>query len=143
MDFYLGNKQIVSLNKQINVIQIEDLENVPRIVLPELDSNKYHSLIISDLDAPYPETPDNSPFIHLIMINMLDGDPGSGDVVTEWLPFNPPENSSSHRYIINAYEQDDHISTMEQYSRVRYPLSRIENQYNLKLIAKTMVRFGY
>lgn len=101
----IGNYQV----RQGELLPTKDLSHTYTFEWEMSDKNIYAILMI-DLDAPYPETPTNSPFLHFLMVNIIDiNNIKEGDIVFEYLPPSPPPDSEPHRYEIYVFKQDCQI----------------------------------
>ena len=99
----------------------------------------FHTLIMYDLDAPYPESPSNSPFVHLLKINVPGTDASGGTTVFPYLPPSPPSNSNFHRYRIDLYSQTRQISVPSYNNRANFPLDTLVSQNGLKILASETI----
>lgn len=61
-----------------------------------------YTVIMLDIDAPYPNDPTNAPYIHLMQVNVRNG---KGDTVVDYTPPAPPPDSDPHRYEIYLFKQ--------------------------------------
>ena len=94
----------------------------------------YYTLMIHDIDAPYPAAPNNSPFVHLLITNILDNDISKGTVLIPYLVPNPPEDSQPHRYSFSLYRQQTVIPTLQSFNRAQFPLNSFISQHGLNLV---------
>lgn len=102
------------------------------------NTNNNYTLVIYDIDAPYPSDPINSPFIHLLIINISGNDMSTGQILFNYTPPNSP-SGEAHRYIIALYEQKSPITSATFINRANFPLDNFINQYNLRLIANELL----
>ena len=65
-----------------------------------------HTVIMVDLDAPYPENSYKSPYLHLLTINEYNGDK---ETIVRYIPPSPPVDSKPHRYKIYLFQQTRRI----------------------------------
>ena len=65
-----------------------------------------HTVIMVDLDAPYPENAYKAPYLHLLTINGYDG---GKETVVRYIPPSPPVDSKPHRYKIYLFQQTHDI----------------------------------
>lgn len=89
-----------------------------RVVSTATKVRGMHTVIMVDLDAPYPESPYKSPYLHLLTINGYDRDK---ETVVQYVPPSPPVDSKPHRYEIYLFQQiytipTPIIDTREQFS---------------------------
>jgi len=95
--------------------------------------NKYYTLVMYDISAPTPENPANSPYLHLLTVNIPGMDIPKGNIVVSYVPPSPPSGSAPHMYIIDIYEQPGLISLESVTDRVRYDLAGLVNRTGLVL----------
>lgn len=88
----------------------------------ETSKNDLYTILMIDLDAPYPENPVNSPFLHFMMVNIsdIDGINKEGDVVFEYIPPSPPSDSEPHQYEIYVFKQACRIYDVYSDGRTRF-----------------------
>lgn len=98
-----------------------------------------HTLIMYDLDSPYPENPSNSPFLHLLVVNVPNGNISQGQVIAPYTPPNPPQDSAPHTYRFDLYRQRTRISPGAVTQRVQFSLSQFIAQNALDLIASETI----
>lgn len=97
-------------------------------------SNVDYTLGIFDLDAPYPQNPSMSPYIHLLIANILNNDIINGMRYFDYVPPNPPLDSKPHRYIVNIYAQKYLLPNINFVSRSNFPVDSLVQQYELTLV---------
>lgn len=61
-----------------------------------------YTVIMMDIDAPYPDNPVNAPYLHLMQVNVRNG---KGDTVVKYMSPAPPPDSAPHRYEIYLFKQ--------------------------------------
>lgn len=89
----------------------------------EMSDEDIYTILMIDVDAPYPENPQDSPFIHFLMVNITDINGNKeGDVVFEYLSPSPPPDSEPHRYQIYVFKQDCHIDEVRADGRVHFDI---------------------
>lgn len=98
-----------------------------------------YTLIMYDVDAPYPSEPSSSPFIHLLITNIPGNDISAGLQVFPYLPPNPPSDSQPHRYVIGLYSQSIAIPTLGLTNREMFPLNKFISQYNLYMMESKII----
>jgi len=88
----------------------------------ETSLDNLYSILMIDLDAPYPQNPVNSPFLHFLMVNIAKVDERSkeGDIVFEYLPPSPPPDSEPHQYEIYVFKQACRIHDVYVDGRLRF-----------------------
>src|SRR5206468_1850959 len=104
------------LNETVNNVTV-DLELAP------IEAKFTHTIILYDLDAPYPEDPTNAPFLHWIVSNIRGNDVNTGRVIFPYFPPQPPSNSKPHRYILQVFRQEYPLEfAYQDYPRQNFPL---------------------
>lgn len=63
---------------------------------------RYYTIIMVDLDAPYPENPINSPYLHYLSVN---NNFSQERVIVDYIPPSPPKDSEPHRYVVFIFRQ--------------------------------------
>lgn len=124
------------------------LKNFP-IELIEFDNLEYtwnfnkkdlFTIMIYDADAPYPNKPSKSPYLHFLMINVPENDETKGDVIAELSNPNPPYNSEPHRYFIDIYLQADRYNAKNRNDkRNNFPVERFKNNHDLTLVHRAVI----
>lgn len=133
MELYINNTPL-SANKWFPVSEMEKLQFMWN------SSSGLTTLIFYDLDAPYPERPDSSPYIHLLVTNIPDNVIEQGDIIYSYMPPNPPSDSRDHRYVFTVFNQSRVIPNLYQTQRSKFSLRDFIDTYKLKTIgSKTIV----
>lgn len=65
-----------------------------------------YTVVMYDLDAPYPDHPVKSPFIHMLIVNIPGNDLSRGDVIYSYVSPNPPPDSPPHIYMVDLFKQE-------------------------------------
>lgn len=88
-------------------VPYDDAIKIPQIELKVPTKELY----TFDKDAPYP-APNNisSPYAHLFIYNLPDGDINNGDYLLEYAPLNPLRDSPIHVYYANLYLQPSSLT---------------------------------
>lgn len=104
----------------------------------EWDSDQgIYSFIILDFDAPYPYPHNsNSPFLHLLVVNVKQGDISTGNVLSSYVAPNPPADSEPHTYVGLLFLQHNIIDADKITQRKNFDLERFVSKYNLLLADK-------
>lgn len=105
--------------------------------------NHYSLLVMTDLDAPYPENPEKSPLLHWLVVN-IRGDLDTGEVLANYKDPHPPPNSSLHRYLFEVYEQDGIIHAAPVANRFNFDVKKFAAQHKVILTfrADNAIRVG-
>ncbi len=93
----------------------------------EMSKKDLYSMLMIDLDAPYPEDPVDSPFLHFLMVNITDVNgvtAKEGDIVFEYLPPSPPPDSEPHQYEIYVFKQSCEIHDVWAEGRDHFNLEK-------------------
>lgn len=142
LDITLGNYNIIEHNM---VVSVEEAQEDLSFRIASRESNSLYTLVIYDPDAPYPENPIASPYLHYLEINIGSQEKRS-NVLASYLPPNPPPDSKPHRYLILLYRQNKIISLDKNYfpeERSNFPLEAFIRENKLKLVVGTLFRSGY
>ncbi len=99
------------------------------------DPNKIYCLMMVDPDAPSKKDPIFKYFLHWLIINIsLD----AKDIIMDFEPPTPPENSGPHRYCIILFEQIKKINLEPIKERKRFPCASFVKEHDLKPVASLM-----
>ena len=109
-----------------------------------------YSLIIYDIDAPYPlntgKIGTSSPYVHLLIINIKNGNLSTGNTIYSYQSPNPPKDSLSHTYFVDVYRQSmgeiTDLRLTKPEKRTNFDLSSFINKYNLKLVDQGSFKVG-
>lgn len=105
-------------------------DNLPYINSDMVDKSDLYTFIIVDKDAPYPSSPIHKYFIHLLVIN-------NKQIILDYTPPNPPENSLEHTYFILLFKQNNKITLSNIInSRPGFDLNAFIKKYDLKQVDK-------
>lgn len=118
--FYHG-VNIKKIPQPIPVSKIQDRLDVTFQGHP----NEYYTLLVYDPDAPYPENPTLSPYLHYLAINILGCYLKTGQVIIPYMPPQPPQDSEAHRYLVQVYHQKN--------GRIGETLDIVTNRENFPL----------
>ena len=100
-----------------------------------------YTLLIWDEDAPYPQDPKNSPYLHYLVVDIPQNDIDKGKTLASYIPPNPPEDSAPHSYIIEVYAQPKLLGKLEiSKNRTRFNVKEFLNSN--KLIMQLEKRFA-
>lgn len=91
-----------------------------------------YSILMVDKDAPYPEKSINSPYVHFLMVNVMEGK--GGHVLFDYVPPTPPTDSRPHKYKIYVFKQGCMVT------EVKVPESR--EGFDLESWKKGLLTFG-
>lgn len=91
-----------------------------------------HTLIFYDIDAPYPENPKNSPYLHWLVVNIPSDKISKGDTLIDYIPPNPPQDSPPHKYIIEVLKQTKIIRPVEHKVRKNFRLDQFIDRNRLE-----------
>lgn len=107
------------------------------------DPNLLYTVIMYDIDAPYP-APNNyiSPYLHLLITNIKGMDIGNGDQLIQYQSPHPPSDSLPHTYNVDIYLQKGNIVPVEHRVRVNFNLMGFVNDHELQLVDRTSFKVG-
>ena len=108
------------------------------------DSNKLYTVLMVDLDYPYPSPGNNiSPYLHLLISNIKGSDIVSGNSFIEYLPPNPPKDSKPHTYFIGLYLQSNRLRNRQYKNRKNFDIDKFITTNNLFLLESNYFQSGY
>jgi len=96
-----------------NVLTPTQVQNQPKEVTWEADSNSLYTLIKTDPDAPSRKEPKFREWHHWIVANIPGNEIAKGDVLSQYIGAGPPENTGLHRYVYLVYKQPGQIQDKE------------------------------
>lgn len=104
----------------------------------------YATLVVTDLDAPYPERPEKSPLLHWLVVNIRSPGISTGEILADYLGPNPPSDSSQHRYLFEVYQQDKRIDANPITERNNFNIQKFARDHDveLELKADNQIRVG-
>lgn len=107
------------------------------------NSNSLYTLIMIDLDAPYP-APNNSksPYLHLLITNIRGNNISTGDSLIEYMSPSPPSNSLPHTYSVMVYQQPSYINPVKHSKRENFEPSYFAKRHNLTLVSDKNFKVG-
>lgn len=119
----------------------EEFSNRPAIDLPLPPENTLYTILMYDLDAPYPSPNDkNSPFLHWLVTNIPSSSFPSGEELVPYLAPNPPADSVPHRYLIRVFAQGSGRIVLPPdrapINRARFPISDFIKQFGLVAVTQ-------
>lgn len=109
----------------------------PPIVEWSPASHSLYTVIMYDLDAPYPNDPHL--FLHWLVVNVPGNDIDLGQTVVSYLPPSPPNDSPPHQYVVAVYRQRSMIYP-DIGSRSNLSLINLVRHYGLSLVGKVYFR---
>lgn len=89
--------------------------------------NEFYSLVIYDNDAPEPYKV-NSPYCHLLVVNIEGNNVKTGKVLLDYVPPNPSNYSEPHNYYVEIYKG---YKSPEKYNRINFNLEKFNNELEL------------
>lgn len=128
MRLYIGNQQELP---QVTWFPASDLSSLQVYWHPIVGIT--YTLVICDIDAPYPSNPINSPFIHLLVVNIPGNMLSKANVLLKYEPPHPPSDSPAHRYQVRLYKQHKVIPITTNVYRLKFPLESFISQNRLEL----------
>jgi len=88
-----------------NLMTIKEVSEVPTVISWNADPKKLYTLCFTDPDAPSRAEPTVREWVHWLVVNIPGTDISKGEVLIEFVPSSPGENSGLHRYTFLVYEQ--------------------------------------
>ena len=100
---------------------------------------RYSTLIMYDPDSVGNRVPDSIqlPYLHLLVINIKNGDVNTGDIIVTYAKPTPPPGTGNHRYIFEQLEQPSPF-TFATPERDKFDINNFKKQHNLALKATKM-----
>jgi phosphatidylethanolamine-binding protein (PEBP) family uncharacterized protein len=92
---------------------------------------RYSTLIMYDPDA------NMIPYLHLLIINIKNGNINTGDIIVTYAKPTPPPGTGNHRYIFEQLEQSSPF-TFAMPERDKFNIENFKKQHNLALKATKM-----
>ncbi|GFT63039.1 phosphatidylethanolamine-binding protein homolog F40A3.3 [Nephila pilipes] len=98
------------------------------------DDNKLYTLIMIDVDAPFPSDPILSPFRHWLVVNIPGNDINKGNTKSVYISPSPPMFGGAHRYILLIYEQTRKLSNISygEINRIGFDINDFVTSNDLK-----------
>lgn len=128
--FYLkfGNVLLISGTGFIPDITREQAKQDFKIGIDVPFGDKLYTLVIFDNDAPYPGRNTASPYVHLFVYNIRNGDVVNGDYLLDYVPPNPPVDSPPHVYQVQLWSQPSKLNYIKGNGRSNFPLNEMLKQ---------------
>lgn len=133
-------------------VLIEDTK-IPPIIEWNFNFDSYYTIIMYDIDAPYPPVSKDvplenfmSPYLHWLVVNIKGNDVKNGALIWKYDPPNPPKDSLSHTYIVDVYLQNGSIDlrNIEIPNRPeRFPVNDFVEVFELVLVERLSFNTGY
>ena len=92
-----------------NYISPKQASVKPDIILENLNTNAYYTLIMNDIDVQINNRKFNK--VHWCIVNIKGNNIHSGIELLEYQGPNPPKDSGTHHYIFTLYEQNQLTNT--------------------------------
>lgn len=138
---YFGTELVASGTIENSNLTLDDVYGELKIGLNLNDNSYYHTVMIYDLDAPYPYNNYNSPYLHLLIINIPGDDLNRGTILYSFEYPNPPKDSEAHRYVFEVYRQKVLVSeNLGSKSRINFPVEQTVAEYMNEMLFR---RFFY
>jgi phosphatidylethanolamine-binding protein (PEBP) family uncharacterized protein len=144
-----NNNIVNSINDKNDIgnmtyVSIINGKNMPNINIINGDDNTYYTIIMIDIDAPSPNNPIYSPYLHLILQNIQSNKITNNNILVKYAPITPPEGI--HRYILSLYSQKNYINISSnrliQINRANYDLNNFISKYQLTKISDIIFKSG-
>jgi len=126
----------------LRAVESGSVVNLQTAVMPvtltwNIQPGRLYTILIYDLDAPNAIDPVNSPFIHLLHVNIQGQNVKSGDIIAPYIVPDPPLNSGLHTYVADIFMQTRAFEPIVIQTRDRFPLDWFISQYNLIKVDET------
>lgn len=103
-------------------------------------NSQLKTIIIYDQDAPYPPPQNiNSPFIHMIAVNVTDT---ISEYIFPYISPEPPLDSAPHTYYVDLYQQAGPVTLRARDARAKFDVYKFALNNNMTLIARTAFKVG-
>jgi len=113
-------------------VPLATVQSAPLPVLQwPMEPSETYTIIMIDHDAPYPQQPTESPFLHWMQANISEHNP-VGDTVIPYMAPSPPRDSDAHRYEIFVFAQPSvPLSAHGPHQRSAFAVQRFARRHRL------------
>lgn len=135
----------VSVNdsKGINVLTVDQAQGDLEVKWPS-NLGQYYTVVMYDLDAPYPRIPNKSPFVHYLVVNVQDNSINYGQTLAKYIPPYPPTDSPPHRYVVEVYVQKNLKTDVTLSSpRDNFDVRKYSDYYGDKIISSQQFKVSH
>lgn len=135
----------VSVNdsKGINVLTVDQAQGDLEVKWPS-NLGQYYTVVMYDLDAPYPRIPNKSPFVHYLVVNVQDNSINYGQTLAKYIPPYPPTDSPPHRYVVEVYVQKNLKTDVTlSSSRDNFDVRKYSDYYGDKIISSQQFKVSH
>ncbi len=151
---------LVNGSKGINLLTVDQAQGDLKIKWPSIPGEdarphggsssetrvlgQYYTVLVYDLDAPYPSNPNKSPFLHYLVVNVQDNFINSGQTLAEYIAPYPPTDSPPHRYMVEVYAQQNlKTGVMPPSSRDNFDIRKYTTDYGDGMISAQQFKVGH
>lgn len=106
------------------------------------EKGQLYTAVLVDLDAPYPEKSTNSPYLHLLAVNIPGDNIEDGDIIMPYQTPQPPKDSLPHSYVLNVYKQQYRFQPFSLQDRNQFALMSFEQTNGLDLVEQGQFTVG-
>ena len=117
------------------------------------DPAKLYTLMVTDVDAPYPIKKYKSfhrlQYLHLLIVNIIGNEVNTGDTLVSYISPSPPSDSLPHRYYVSIYQQEHQINNnlnennnVNENNRAYFDPKEFVKVNNLTLVDRGFFRVG-
>jgi phosphatidylethanolamine-binding protein (PEBP) family uncharacterized protein len=133
----------VNGSKGINVLTVDQAQGDLKIKWPS-NLGQYYTVVMYDLDAPYPGRPNKSPFLHYLVVNVQDNSINSGQTLAKYISPYPPTDSPPHRYVVEVYVQQNLKTDVTlPSSRDNFDVRKYANEYGDEIISSQQFKVSH
>ena len=105
--------------------------------------NSLYTVILYDMDAPYPAPNNNkSPYLNLLITNVKGMDLSGGTSLIPYKAPYPPPNSLPHTYNTDIYYQPQYIQPVQHTVRENFNLMEFTKRHNLSPVTRSSFKVG-
>lgn len=137
------NNVLVGGSKGINTLTVDQAQGNLNLKWSSM-LGQYYTVIVYDLDAPYPSRPTKSPFLQYLVINVQDNFINSGQTLAEYIAPYPPTDSPPHRYMVEVYAQQNlKTGVVSPPSRDNFDIRKYTTDYGSSMILTQQFKVGH
>jgi len=129
LEVIYNNTNVGGSENNPTMYDLETMKIPPKITFPNLESNKFYTLIMYDPNAV------SGTFLHMLTVNINKMQ--NGVTCVDYHPPTPPLNSGIHHYTFALYKQNSE-TTCDTYTRSMFDLNRYVTEHKLTLVANVV-----
>lgn len=104
----------------------------------DCDPKAYHTICMTDPDAPSRSNPEFREWHHWLMGNVLGCKQHTGKILSEYIACGPPKGTGLHRYVFLVFKQKDllnfqetHLNSRSARGRAKFSIRKFAKKYKL------------